>query len=49
MSKGVVSAGSSAGSVMKMKSASGSMWRRINQAQAARSMWMLARVAHFTA
>jgi len=34
MSKGVASAGSSAGSLMKTNSASGSTWRRISQAQA---------------
>ncbi|WP_041759348.1 hypothetical protein [Pseudonocardia dioxanivorans] len=44
MSNGVASAGSA----RKTNSAPGSMWRRMSQAQAARSMWMLARVAHFT-
>jgi hypothetical protein len=48
MSNAVASAGTSTGSATKTNSASGSTSRRINQAQAARSMWMVARVAHFT-
>jgi hypothetical protein len=41
----VAPAGISAGSATKANSASGSMWRRMSHAQAARSMWMCSRVA----
>jgi hypothetical protein len=46
-SNGVASAGTSSGSLTNTNSASGSMSRRISQAQAARSMCTPARVAHF--
>src|SRR5919112_2948703 len=48
MSNGVASSGTSAGSATKQTTASGSIHRRISQADAARSMWMLALVAHLT-
>ena len=47
MSKAVASAGTSAGSSTNTNSAPGSTKRRISQAQAARSTWTRALVAHF--
>src|SRR5215207_5035117 len=49
MSNGVAPSGTSSGSSTKTNSASASMKRRISHAQAARSTWQPARVAHLTA